>query len=244
MGKHTYGWLWNDLKVEITELETNETLEIDPVIKLVILVKIRVPWTPTLSSSREKIGTTTRPMDDTKITCHLGLKLLLGNQPIPSHYQFLCLLINTAIEPKWTKNLTRPPSVVTFVGENELEKHFEQAYFRVVRFLNCIIFLYIFVWTIEIITSSFQNSQGQKLPRNQRRLIPDAWKKETISTTERYGIFITNNLPAINYIPPNTWSVTTIRRLAWRSTEKIRQNNPEAHGNPIEIYKRNWLYMN
>ena len=158
-------------------------------------------------------------MDDTKITCHLGLKLLLGNQPIPSHYQFLCLLINTAIEPKWTKNLTRPPSVVTFVGENELEKHFEQAYFRVVRFLNCIIFLYIFVWTIEIITSSFQNSQGQKLPRNQRRLIPDAWKKETISTTERYGIFITNNLPAINYIPPNTWSVTTIRRLAWRSTE-------------------------
>ena len=69
MGQHTQGWLWNDLKVEITELETNETLEIDPVIKLVILVKIRVPWTPKLSSSREKIGTTTRPMDDTKITC-------------------------------------------------------------------------------------------------------------------------------------------------------------------------------
>ena len=108
-------------------------------------------------------------------------------------------------------------------------------------------------------TSSFQNSQGQTLPRNQRRLIPDAWKKETINTTQRYGIFIAHISPVFDYL-------TSFTQLAQRSSghnpRKIRLNwlpvdnrmnfssssqwnckNAESVST-LQQQKRSWLYMN
>ena len=104
-----------NLKIEITELETNETLEIDPVIKLVILVQDTSPVNldtlrrPLRERQRVNLRTVrvTRPgeqtggrQEDNMAPWPHQKLLLLGNQPIPSHYQFLCLLINTTIEPK------------------------------------------------------------------------------------------------------------------------------------------------
>ena len=63
------------------------------------------------------------------------------------------------------------------LSQNE---HFRQSYFRygtILKLHFCVIFVLFCIDNRNYLnseTSSFENLQGQKLPRNQRRLIPDA----------------------------------------------------------------------